>query len=85
MCVFRAYANSCITGMHSVFMTRSLAFELTFHSLLSNIMKPFAQCAAFLRSVGVEPASWPSKCLTMGSKKRSSAKCVSRAWGDGGV
>lgn len=70
--------------MHSVLVTRSLAFELIFQSLSSMIVKPEARCVAFLRSEGVDPALRPNRCLTIGSKKMSPANCVSKEVVGGG-
>ena len=40
--IYRACLNSSRAGIHSVFETLSVAFELTFHSVSSSIVKPIA-------------------------------------------
>ena len=75
---FKKFHTPSSCDSNSVLATRSLAFELTFQSLSSKMMNPVAQCVAFLRSEGVDPALRPNRCLTMGSKKVSPANCVSK-------
>lgn len=57
--------------MHSVLQTLSFAFVDILHSLPWFITKFFEQCIARRRSEMFDPASWPSKCNTMGSKNTS--------------
>ena len=57
ICVSRAWEKPSVAGIHSVFATLSLAFELIFHNLLSMIVNPEAWCVAFLHAAGVDPAS----------------------------